>query len=149
MEYAGFWRRVGAFLIDYTIVVVATLIVAMLLGITVGAVAGVLGLVSSAHADVAANSGGQSGNLLLVICLWLYYALQESSAAQATIGKKVLGIKVTDVNGGRIDFLKATIRHFCKYISGFILGIGYLMVAFTAKKQGLHDMIAKCLVVRS
>ena len=58
-----------------------------------------------------------------------------------------LGIKVTDLDGNRISFGRATGRHFAKWLSALILGIGYIMVAFTAKKQGLHDQVASCLVV--
>ncbi len=58
-----------------------------------------------------------------------------------------LGIKVTDLNGHRIGFGKATGRYFGKIISAMILFIGFLMIGFTKKKQGLHDMMAGCLVV--
>jgi uncharacterized RDD family membrane protein YckC len=58
-----------------------------------------------------------------------------------------LGIKVTDLNGSRIDFGRATGRYFGKFISSIILFIGFIMVAFTQKKQGLHDILADCLVV--
>lgn len=71
----------------------------------------------------------------------------ENSATQGTLGKLALGIKVTDLNGRRIGFGRATGRHFGKFISTLTLLIGYIMVAFTQKKQGLHDMMAGCLVV--
>jgi hypothetical protein len=73
----------------------------------------------------------------------------ESSTKQGTLGKMALGIKVTDLNGNRIDFSKASGRYFGKIISSIILCIGYIMVAFTQKKQGLHDIMAGCLVVNS
>ena len=76
-----------------------------------------------------------------------YYALMESSANQATVGKMALGIRVTDLAGNRLTFGRATARHFGKIISGLTLGIGYLMVAFTPSKQALHDIMAGCLVV--
>jgi uncharacterized RDD family membrane protein YckC len=78
---------------------------------------------------------------------WLYFALMESSSKQGTLGKMALSIMVTDVNGNRITFGRATGRYFGKFLSGLILYIGYIMVAFTEKKQGLHDMIAGTLVV--
>jgi uncharacterized RDD family membrane protein YckC len=84
-----------------------------------------------------------------VLYIWLYYAYMESSAYQATLGKMLLGIKVTDLKGKRITFLRATGRYFGKILSGLILGIGFLMIVFTEKKQGLHDIIAKCLVVKA
>jgi len=79
---------------------------------------------------------------------WLYYALMESSKHQATIGKLALGLKVTDMNGQRISFARATGRYFGKIISGMILLIGYIMAGFTEKKQALHDIMANCLVVK-
>ena len=71
----------------------------------------------------------------------------ESSKLQGTVGKIALGIEVTDLDGNQISFGKANGRYFCKIISTIILMIGYIMVAFTEKKQGLHDMMAGCLVV--
>jgi uncharacterized RDD family membrane protein YckC len=71
----------------------------------------------------------------------------ESSSKQATLGKLALGIVVTDLNGNRISFGRATGRYFGKIVSGMIFAIGYIMAGFTEKKQALHDMIASCLVV--
>jgi uncharacterized RDD family membrane protein YckC len=73
----------------------------------------------------------------------------ESSSYQATLGKMVCGMKVTDLSGNRISFERATGRHFAKYLSGLILCIGYIMVGFTERKQGLHDLLAGTLVFRS
>ena len=72
----------------------------------------------------------------------------ESSANQATVGKMALGIQVTDLQGNRISFGRALGRTLAKILSGLILLIGYIMAAFTEKKQGLHDMIAGTLVVK-
>ncbi len=83
-----------------------------------------------------------------MLFVWLYYALFESSSKQATLGKMALGIVVTDIDGNRISFGRANARFWSKIISGMILGIGFLMAAFTEKKQGLHDMIAGTLVIK-
>jgi len=72
----------------------------------------------------------------------------ESSARQATLGKMAVGIVVTDERGARISFGRATGRFFAKFLSMLILYVGYLMAAFTEKKQGLHDVLAGTLVVR-
>ena len=72
----------------------------------------------------------------------------ESSSLQATLGKMIFGMKVTDLNGNRISFARATGRHFAKYLSSMILFIGYIMAGFTERKQALHDMIAGTLVIR-
>ena len=82
-----------------------------------------------------------------IVIGWLYFALMESSTKQATVGKMVLGIVVTDLDGNRISFIKATGRHFGKILSVLTLGIGFLMIAFTEKRQGLHDRLAGTLVL--
>jgi uncharacterized RDD family membrane protein YckC len=79
---------------------------------------------------------------------WLYEAFMMSSEWQATVGKRVMSIVVTDLQGGRISFGRATGRHFAKYLSAFLFGIGFFMAAFTSKKQALHDIIAETLVVK-
>ncbi|HEX5422129.1 MAG TPA: RDD family protein, partial [Candidatus Acidoferrales bacterium] len=68
---------------------------------------------------------------------------------QGTPGKLALGLFVTDMEGKRVTFARASGRFFAKIITGLIpLFIGYIMAGFTAKKQALHDMIASCLVLR-
>lgn len=86
-------------------------------------------------------------SLLSFVVPWLYSALQESSPAQATLGKRAMGIKVTDLYGNRISFMRATGRHFGKLLSLATLFIGYLMQQFTSRRQALHDIMAGCLVV--
>jgi len=85
---------------------------------------------------------------ILVASFCLYFALQESSPAQATIGKRLFGLVVTDQDGHRIGFLRAAARNLGKYLSGALLFLGFLMAAFTQRGQSLHDLIAQCLVVR-
>jgi uncharacterized RDD family membrane protein YckC len=131
--YAGFWRRVAAVIIDGLILSVVT----VPLTLAVGA--------GDTYAEAARSSAASS---VSAVVTWLYYALMESSARQATLGKMALGIIVTDIEGRRIGFGKATGRHFAKILSALILGIGFLMVAFTQRKQGLHDILAGTLVIR-
>ncbi|WP_395739906.1 RDD family protein [Prosthecobacter sp.] len=79
----------------------------------------------------------------------LYYVMMESSATQATLGKKACGLVVTDMEGRRISQGRATGRYFARLLAGpLTLGIGYLMAAFTRQRQGLHDMVSGCLVRR-
>jgi uncharacterized RDD family membrane protein YckC len=85
---------------------------------------------------------------LNLVGVWLYFALFESSSWQATPGKRVLGLLVTDMEGRPISFARATGRYFGKILSGAILMIGYIMAGFTTKKQALHDILAGCLVLR-
>lgn len=134
--YAGFWKRFAAFIIDGLILMVC--------GFIIG---GFIDLVHEFTTGTSAGAGAL-GNLGGIILGWLYFAIMESSSTQGTLGKMALAIKVTNLSGNRISFGRATGRHFGKIISAFILLIGYLMVAFTSRKQGLHDMMAGCLVVK-
>ena len=142
-QYGGFWIRVVAYIIDAIVLTIASIPIALIFGISMMA-----GLDPTAVPDDAAAGGNLLANLLSVVLGWLYYALMESSAMQATLGKKALGLIVTDESGQRIGFGRATGRYFAKIISALILLIGFIMVAFTERKQGLHDKLAGTLVVR-
>jgi uncharacterized RDD family membrane protein YckC len=98
------------------------------------------------EADVA--SVGVFAAVAGTVLQWVYFAVMESSAKQATLGKMALGLRVTNMEGHRITFGRATGRHFAKLLSTLILLIGFLMVAWTPKKQGLHDQIADTLVLK-
>jgi uncharacterized RDD family membrane protein YckC len=82
----------------------------------------------------------------LLAAEWLYFALMESMKG-ATLGKMALGIIVTDLQGNRISFGRATGRYFAKIISSLTILVGYIMAGFTQRKQALHDIIAGCLVI--
>ncbi|HLO85978.1 MAG TPA: RDD family protein [Nostocaceae cyanobacterium] len=126
-QYAGFWVRFAASFID---------------GIILSIVSSILGFI------LASIKLQTLAFILQIVISWLYYAYLESSENQATVGKGLVNIVVTDVEGNRITFAKATIRYFSKYLSAIILLIGYIMAAFTEKKQALHDLIAGTLVVK-
>lgn len=134
--YAGFWLRFVSYFIDAFIVMIPLLI----LCIPVFAASG---------DDQAARAGSfLLFELVAVAGIWLYFALFERSHLQATPGKLALGLRVTDMQGQRIGFGRATGRYFGKILSGVILDIGYMMAGWTGRKQGLHDLMAGCLVVR-
>jgi uncharacterized RDD family membrane protein YckC len=156
IAYAGFWLRFVAYIID-----------ALILGIPIGAVVlvillmtGALGALGNMHVgDPPDAVVGLLGMGIFAVYFgiisvaivggWLYYAYCESSAWQGTLGKKALGLIVTDLEGRPVTFGRASARFFSKIITGLIpLGIGYMLAGFTAKKQALHDMIASCLVLR-
>jgi uncharacterized RDD family membrane protein YckC len=144
-NYGGFWLRFVAALIDGIALSAAMFIFGLL-----GGIFGV-SLTSLARPDATAKMWGAVGFLQLIafVGVWLYFALMESSAWQATLGKKVLGLYVTDLEGRRLGFGRATGRYFAKAISNFTLLIGYIIAGFTKKKQALHDIIAGCLVLRN
>lgn len=78
---------------------------------------------------------------------WLYFTFLESSESQATLGKRLMGLKVTDLDGRPINLTRASVRHFAKILSDWTIFIGYLMALFNKRHQTLHDMIGRCLVV--
>jgi uncharacterized RDD family membrane protein YckC len=157
LYYAGFWKRFGAYLIDGIIISVVIGIVFLVFGGLFG-----LGMVSS-EMDFSNDSmqmqdaeammvGAMMGTfmflwLVSIVAQWLYFALMEASSNQGTLGKMALGIKVTDTFGHPITFGRATGRFFGKILSGAIFMIGYIMAAFTERKQALHDMMAGTLVL--
>ena len=130
MQPAGFWLRVVAFIVDYALLLFV--LAAMLTG--------------------AMSVGGEE---LAVPAYWLwlvvgffYWPVLESTAWRATVGKKMLGLVVGDVDGGGLNFVRSLLRNLAKIISSIPFGIGYLMAAFTARKQALHDLITKAVVMR-
>ena len=145
--YAGFWLRFVAWLIDIILldIVLGFFVFAPILGssltsIEPGNIWDIVRILGPKVREV---------QLITIVAMWLYYALMESSAWQATLGKKALGLEVSDLNGRRPTFGRATGRFFGKFVSFPVaLGVGYLMAGFTARKQALHDMLAGCLVIR-
>ncbi len=137
VEYAGFWKRFAATLIDYLIIFVPTFIITFSLMVFGG---------------LDGESKRQQSELIVqgisIVINWLYFAFMESSPLQATVGKRALGLIVTDVDGRPLTFARATGRYFGKLLSGLTLCIGYIMAGFTQRKQALHDIIAGCLVIK-
>lgn len=140
--YAGFVRRWAALLLDSLILGVISFVLFFVIA---------LAFELSAHHFDAAEIGGTAWALVVYPVAFaiglLYFALQESSAHQATLGKRALSIKVTDLAGQRISLKHAVGRWFAAALSYLTLYIGFLMAAFTQRKQALHDMVAGTLVV--
>jgi uncharacterized RDD family membrane protein YckC len=125
-QYAGFWNRVGAALLD---IIIFTIPIEIVSGLIFG------------------FDNKVSLNLFTFIASFLYATLMESSSNQGTLGKMIVSIKVTDSNGDRLSFERAAGRYFASIMSVLTLGIGFMMAGWTRKKQTLHDMIANTLVV--
>ena len=138
--FAGFWRRFSAYMIDGVITVffLNTLYWFLMNQIRFGTM----------EFDLPQNITNIIFTPLVLIITWCYYSGMESSPFQATLGKLLVGIYVTDLEENRITFGKATGRFFAKIISGLILTIGYWLAGFTEKKQALHDMLSGCLVLK-
>jgi uncharacterized RDD family membrane protein YckC len=142
--YAGFWIRVLAHIIDGIIVGVPIipLVIVFLLP-------SIIKTVQSGGEDQPPAWVFTTVPLIWIAALcvmWLYEALLTSSSWQATIGKRILHLKVTDMEGNRITFGRASGRFFAKFVSNLVCSLLYVIVAFTERKQGLHDMVAGTLV---
>ncbi|MBK9169489.1 MAG: RDD family protein [Bryobacterales bacterium] len=137
--YAGFWRRAAAMLVDF-------LVFAPLQGIF-------FVLLVTAQMGGAQQARSQVGAAVIVLAAfaighWLYHTILESSSWMGTVGKRVCGLRVTGLDGRRIGFARANGRYFAKFLSATFMSFGYLLAAFTEKKQALHDIAASTLVVR-
>jgi len=146
--YAGFWKRVAAYLIDAFVIGIATQVVQLVvMGVFFGISASSL---SNPETMFASGTG-----ILFVAALYLvplamnaaYYAAFHASSKQATLGKMAVGIKVVRTDGTRISLARGVGRFFATLLSSLIIGIGFLMAAFTERKQALHDMVCDTLVV--
>ena len=152
--YAGFWLRVVAAIIDSFVVGIPLLIVALLL------FAGTLPEIMHNQGDPAALVFTFLPRVLLIVVIyivgaWLYWAKMESSTWQATLGKKALGLYVTDLNGRPVSFGQASGRFWAgrglgmvPYLGGLYFLIDCICAGLTERKQAIHDMIASCLVLR-
>lgn len=144
--YAGFWKRVAAYFIDSLIVGIVGGVVAMVIGMVLGI--GMAGIGGGSDAMGAGFIAIQLlTNLVSIGLAAAYYAGFHASSGKATLGKMAVGIKVVRSNGERITIARGIGRYFAAMLSGLILCIGYLMAAFTERKQSLHDMICDTLVV--
>jgi len=132
--YAGFLLRLVAYIIDLACIYLTAILIMLPL-----------------QYFLIETSDDMAMILMLILFLGvvLYFPLMESSKWQATLGKRAVRIKVTDMYGQRIGFGKALGRFFGKIVSGMILYIGYIMAAFTERKQALHDLMAGTLVVKA
>jgi uncharacterized RDD family membrane protein YckC len=146
--YAGFWIRFVAVIIDAFILFLLGLGVGVVIRLAAGAPAMPHWRMRSDWMDSDFSGIGCAQQCVKFVVWWLYHALFESSASQATPGKQALGLKVTDIYGRRISFGRAAARTLAKILSAITIGIGYVMAAFTLRKQALHDFVAETVVLR-
>jgi uncharacterized RDD family membrane protein YckC len=142
-SYAGFWIRVLALFIDNIIISFALIPFNVVMQM-------------SSFSAAAQGEPPKIPNLsvlllygvVVLVVYWLYFALQESSSKMSTVGKRVCGLVVTDLQGAQISFGKATLRYLLSNVSYLTLWIGFLMAAATEKKQTLHDILAGTVVIK-
>jgi uncharacterized RDD family membrane protein YckC len=132
--YGGFWRRGIAAAVDW-----------MLIGVVVSLSIGYHGQLAPPHSTVKIVVY----YTLVAAVVWAYFAAMEASAWRATLGKLVVGVKVTSLDGQRINFGRATARLLAKLLSLAPLGLGFVLAAVDARKQALHDKVAGTVVVRA
>jgi uncharacterized RDD family membrane protein YckC len=154
-NYAGFWQRFLALVIDSILIgiVRSILVVPILAAIGLSFASNIQDFDTADSGDIIAMVGAIVAAFMAMAAISavisvLYFSFMESSRYQASVGKLALGLVVTDMEGNRIDFGKALLRNVGKLVSSAILFIGYILAAFTDKKQALHDMIASTLVVK-
>jgi len=135
--YAGFWKRFAAYFIDAMLIGVVTTPLSMILNV----------FAASSGNEGVAVAGALVVMLISIVINIGYYAGFHASRGGATLGKMAVGIKVVRSTGERISFLRAVCRYLATILSSLILMIGFIMAAFTERKQGLHDMICDTLVV--
>ncbi|MDV3469872.1 RDD family protein [Stenotrophomonas sp. C3(2023)] len=140
--YAGFWKRFAAYLIDYVILTVAGAVIGGVLGLGFGAAA-----VFSDAMQTATVLSQVSGGLVGMALSLAYYGWFHASTGGATPGKMAIGIKVVRSNGERLTGARSVGRYFATILSSITLLIGYIMAAFTERKQALHDLICDTVVV--
>jgi uncharacterized RDD family membrane protein YckC len=140
VRYAGFWRRFVALIIDYLVVGGGYAILLLVFGVRFSQIEG-------RNDFLAAGTAATSVFMISIVGSWLYFALMESSKNQGTLGKMALGLRVTDLDGRRINFGRATGRFFARLLSWMTMSIGYIMAGLTPKKQALHDFVAGTLVL--
>ncbi len=154
--YAGLGRRFVAFIVDFILVALFGIIAVAFFNQANGIM--YLYYIAVDHASISSLTEAGTPiaalgpivaaiGILVIVVPWLYYAGFESSRGQATPGKVLMRLEVTDLEGNRITFARATLRFFGKFISTLIIFIGFLMIGLTKKRQGLHDKIAGCLVL--
>ncbi|HXX55150.1 MAG TPA: RDD family protein [Methanoregula sp.] len=154
--YAGLGRRFIAWVVDTILILLIGIVVIAFFSMANGVKyayyivvqhAPVSQLTDSGTLDAALTPIIAAFGMLVIIIPWLYYASFESSRSQATPGKLLMKMVVTDLDGNKPTFARVTLRHFAKFISALIICIGFLMIGLTQKKQGLHDKISGCLVL--
>lgn len=138
-NYAGFWKRIAAGLIDILIVSMLCFVVG--LAVTMVSIPMQMAKIINLNLSIVIFY------LSYLITFTLYFVLGESSKSQGTFGKNILGIQIVDLAGNKINSRRAAGRFFAKIISAMIFLLGFLIIPFTQKKQGIHDLIADTLVV--
>lgn len=152
-DYAGFWQRFGAWIIDYIILLVPSSVIAVSMGasqafehLMTQIQSGTPGATAAAEYAAAIRPA----SMIMIGIGFVYYVVFEASKWQATPGKMALSLRVTDMDGNRLSLGRSAARNAIRLlnaVTGLIPFAFYIVVAFSQRKQGLHDMLAKALVL--
>ncbi|MBD8872618.1 RDD family protein [Rhodanobacter sp. DHB23] len=159
-DYAGFWKRFAAWIIDFLVLLVPSTIIYAKTGV-IDAFMHFMTLMQSGPAPEAMKAASAAlknttlvPGIIVMAIGFTYYVLLEGSKWQATLGKLALGIRVTDMEGHAPGFARCAIRNAVRLLNavqipfiGLIPFFSYIATAWTARKQGWHDMAAKALVL--
>lgn len=145
-EYAGFWRRCAALVVDSFIVMVVFGIIFGILGVLLGGLFAAVG--TSGGSPELMTGFAALMQIFFYFLVWAYFAWWYASPSMASPGKMAMGLIVVDSQAQKLSFLRGFGREAAKLVSGIILGIGYLIQPFTGRKQALHDMMASTVVLR-
>ena len=134
--YAGFWRRLGGSLLDALVIFFPVAIIRVAMGL------------SAVSFEDDYDTTGLIAMAIEVVLSWLYAVTQLGSPASATLGMRVVGIRLLTVHGDRPSFARVNGRYLAQALSVITLGIGYLMMLFGRRRQTLHDLVSGTVVVR-
>jgi len=165
-RYAGFWLRTVAAIIDAIILIIITNIIGYFLIEPIEMppppkTEDFDALITYIQQTMKAAAPIQQA-IISAVLTWGYFAFQESSSSQATLGKLALGIRVSTLDGARLNLLVASLRAWPIYLPSVasIIGLGIttivmiaaliacVSVAFSARKQGIHDKMAGAVLTR-
>jgi uncharacterized RDD family membrane protein YckC len=161
VHYAGFWIRVVAAIVDaIALWIVWSLILLVLPADPVAPPPENRDF--DAWIDYASSLVSPRQMIVYSLIVWAYFAFQESSSAQATLGKRMMGIRVSSENGARLNLVTASLRAWPIYLPSvaalagtgvsslvaLIAFISCIAIAFSARKQGLHDKMAGAVLTR-
>jgi len=146
LNYAGFWIRVGAAIIDGIILAVVQALLKLVVGLVFGLGTSLIIDEYGGNSDSVALGAGMLGNLL-DLAIGIFYATYFVGRHAATPGKMACGIKVVCADGSRVSYLRAFGRYWAKMLSGLTCGVGFIMAGFDSEKRALHDYICTTRVV--
>ncbi|MBI3186595.1 MAG: RDD family protein [Gammaproteobacteria bacterium] len=140
---AGFWVRLIAYLLDLVILIIPVTLINFASSALLFSTSGFIEYLNDESIQAIVK------NNVMALLIWgVYYSYFESSSSQGSVGKIVMGLRVVNYEGKKITFSRALLRYACKILSALILMLGFITIAFTEKKQGIHDMLADTLVIK-